>query len=58
MIDATTVKVGDILTFKKNHPCGSNTWKVLRIGVDWKLECIGCGRVIMITRLEALKRIK
>ncbi len=58
MIDATTVKVGDILTFKKNHPCGGNTWKVLRIGVDWKLECIGCGRVIMITRLEALKRIK
>lgn len=58
MIDATTVKVGDVLTFKKSHPCGGFTWKVLRIGVDWKLECTTCGRVIMITRLEALKRIK
>lgn len=58
MIDPTTVKVGDIVTFKKAHPCGGVTWKVLRIGVDWKLECTTCGRVIMIARLDALKRIK
>lgn len=58
MIDPTTVKVGDILTFKKNHPCGGATWKVLRIGVDWKLECTTCKRVIMISRLDALKRVK
>ena len=58
MIDPTTVKVGDILTFKKNHPCGGSTWKVLRIGVDWKLECTTCKRVIMISRLDALKWVK
>ena len=58
MIDPTTVKVGDVLMFKKSHPCGGYTWKVLRIGVDWKLECTTCGRIIMITRLEALKRVK
>ncbi len=58
MIDPTTVKVGDILTFKKSHPCGGATWKVLRIGVDWKLECTTCKRVIMISRLDALKRVK
>ena len=45
MLDPTTVKVGDIITFKKNHPCGGNNWKVLRIGVDWKLECTTCKRV-------------
>ena len=39
MVDATTIEIGDFLKFKKNHPCGSNTWKVLRIGIDFKLEC-------------------
>lgn len=58
MIDPTTIKVDDILTFKKPHPCGGYDWKVLRIGIDYKLECMKCGRVIMIKRLEALKRIK
>ena len=56
MIDATLVEIGDTLKFKKNHPCGGNTWKVLRIGIDYKLECVTCKRVIMISRLDALKR--
>lgn len=58
MIDATEIVVGTILQFKKKHPCGSDLWKVLRIGVDYKLECQTCKRVIMIPRLDAIKRIK
>ena len=58
MIDPTTIKVDDILKFKKPHPCGGYTWKVLRIGIDYKLECTTCKRVIMIPRIEALKRNK
>ena len=58
MIDPTTIQVGDIITFKKKHPCGGQTWVVKRIGIDWKLECETCKRVIMISRIEALKRIK
>ena len=58
MIDRTTIKVDDIIKFKKPHPCGGYTWKVLRIGIDYKLECTTCKRVIMIPRIEALKRIK
>lgn len=58
MIDPTTIKINDIITFKKPHPCGGKTWKVLRIGVDYKLECTTCKRVIMIPRIDALKRIK
>ena len=58
MINATDVQIGDILKFKKNHPCGGFTWKVLRIGIDYKLECTTCKRVIMISRLDALKRAK
>ena len=56
MIEATSVLVGDILKFKKKHPCGGSTWKVLRIGIDYKLECTTCQRVITISRLDALKR--
>lgn len=52
------IKVGDIITFKKPHPCGGTTWKVLRIGIDFKLECVTCGRQIMISRLDVYKRIK
>lgn len=48
----------DILVFKKNHPCGGNTWKVLKYGVDCKLECETCKRVIIVSRVEISKRIK
>lgn len=58
MIDPTTIKVGDIIKFKKPHPCGGYLWKVERIGIDYKLECTTCKRVIMIARIDALKRIK
>ena len=52
------LNVGDIITLKKKHPCGSHEWKLLRIGADLKIECLGCGRVVMIERQKLLKRIK
>ena len=53
-----TFKIGDIVEMKKQHPCGSKKWKITRIGVDFKLECLGCGHVIMLEREKALKNIK
>ncbi|MBE5822375.1 MAG: DUF951 domain-containing protein [Clostridiales bacterium] len=50
--------IGDIVQTKKKHPCGSDTWEITRIGVDFKLKCIGCGHIIMIEREKALKMIK
>ena len=52
------LKVGDIVETKKKHPCGSKQWKITRVGVDFKLECVGCGHAIMIERPKALKMIK
>jgi hypothetical protein len=49
------VKVGDILTMKKKHPCGSDKWQVLRIGMDFKLKCLGCGHLVMLPRSKARK---
>ena len=51
------INIGDIVRTKKVHPCGSKLWKITRIGVDFKLECQGCGHVIMLERPKALKMI-
>jgi len=41
------IQVGDILNMKKQHPCGASRWEVLRIGADFRLRCLGCGREVM-----------
>lgn len=50
-------KVGDIVKTKKVHPCGSNKWEITRVGVDFKLKCLGCEHVIVMQREKALKII-
>ena len=52
------IQVGDILTMKKQHPCGEKRWEVLRIGADFKLRCTGCGREVMGARTKYEKQIK
>lgn len=52
------VRVGDKLIMKKNHPCGSNCFDVLRIGMDFRIRCEACGREIMVPRVKAEKSIK
>lgn len=52
------VQVGDLLTMKKPHPCGSKQWKVLRTGMDFKLKCTGCGHEVMLPRAKAEKNIR
>ncbi len=51
------IQVGDTLTMKKPHPCGSARWLVLRTGADFKLRCLGCGHVVMTPRFKAEKNI-
>jgi len=50
--------VGDIVELKKVHPCGSKNWEITRVGVDFKLKCIGCNHIILVERPKALKIIK
>lgn len=51
-------EVGDVVETKKQHPCGSKNWEITRVGVDFKLKCMGCGHVVMLEREKALKAIK
>ena len=44
------VQLGDIVRMKKPHPCGSSKWEVLRVGMDFRLKCQGCGHLVMLPR--------
>jgi len=52
------IHVGDVLELKKDHPCGSREWLVLRIGMDFRLRCQGCGHEVMLPRAKAEKSIR
>ncbi|MBN2303240.1 MAG: DUF951 domain-containing protein [Anaerolineae bacterium] len=47
---ALDVKIGDVVQMRKTHPCGSDRWKVYRVGADIGLRCLGCQRRVMLTR--------
>jgi len=55
---AMDISVGDILEMKKLHPCGSRQMEVLRIGMDFRLKCVGCGHEFMTPRLKIERHIK
>ena len=51
-------EVGKIVRLKKQHPCGSSEWEILRVGMDIKLKCLGCGHELMLPRSKAEKSIR
>ena len=52
------IKVGDRVQMKKPHPCGSKEFEILRVGMDFKIKCIGCGHEVMLPRIKCEKNIK
>lgn len=52
------IRLGDILLMKKPHPCGCNRFSVLRIGMDFRLKCEGCGHEMLVPRLKIERHIK
>ncbi|MBM3144493.1 MAG: DUF951 domain-containing protein [Chloroflexi bacterium] len=48
----------DIVRLRKPHPCGSYEWKVVRLGADIRLECLGCQRLVMLSRRKLAQRVK
>ena len=52
------VQVGDRLLMKKPHPCGSKEFLVLRVGMDFRIRCLGCGHEVMLPGLKCEKNIK
>ncbi|MBE5943250.1 MAG: DUF951 domain-containing protein [Lachnospiraceae bacterium] len=43
-------EIGQIIKLKKQHPCGSNSWEIIRVGADFRLRCMGCSHQVMLAR--------
>lgn len=50
--------IGDIVQMKKNHPCGGNRWEILRTGIDFRIKCLECGHLVMLSRTKFEKGVK
>lgn len=50
--------VDDVIELKKAHPCGSKTFKIMRVGSDIRVVCLGCGRDMCIDRIKLEKATK
>lgn len=57
-MDDNKYDIGTLVVMKKGHPCGANSWEVIRVGADIKIKCTNCGRLIMMPRVEFNKKIK
>lgn len=50
--------LGQRVKMKKNHPCGCDTWTIIRMGMDFRIKCEKCGRSIMIPRNKFEKSVR
>lgn len=50
--------LNDIVEMKKAHPCGANQWKIIRMGMDIKIECTNCNHLVMMPRREFERKLK
>lgn len=50
--------LGDVIQMRKAHPCGADKWEVMRTGMDFRLKCLGCARVVMLPRKKVERGMK
>lgn len=53
-----TFELNDVVSMKKPHPCGTNEWKIIRMGADIRIKCQGCDHSVMLPRNEFQKKMK
>lgn len=52
------VQVGDVVQMRKTHPCGSDRWRVYRVGADIGIRCLGCERRLLLPRRKFERAVK
>jgi len=52
------LKLDDRVRLRKPHPCGGYEWKIVRLGADIGLECLRCGRKVLLPRRILARRMK
>ena len=58
MAEPMALAVGDVVQMRKQHPCGGDTWRIVRIGADIGIRCLTCDRKVLLARAECERRIK
>ena len=58
MTTPMSLKVGDVAQMRKLHPCGGDTWRIVRVGADIGIRCLRCDRKVMLPRAEFERRVK
>jgi hypothetical protein len=53
---AVDLRLGDVVSLRRPHPCGGHAWRVTRLGADIGLVCAGCGHRILMDRLDVERR--
>lgn len=51
-------QLNDIVQMKKPHPCGENRWRIIRLGMDIRIKCEGCGHSVLIPRKRFETKMK
>lgn len=51
-------ELNDLVMMRKNHACGTNLWRITRVGVDVKICCVHCDHEIMMDRLDFEKKLR
>ncbi|NLY52313.1 MAG: DUF951 domain-containing protein [Firmicutes bacterium] len=51
-------RLGDIVQMRKEHACGGDQWEIMRVGMDFRIKCLQCGRVVMLPRRKFERAVK
>jgi hypothetical protein len=50
--------IGDIVQMRKPHPCGGDTWRVVRLGAEIGIRCRTCDHKVLLPRSTFERRVK
>lgn len=48
----------DVVSLRKKHPCGGDTWRIVRLGADIGLRCLTCDHRVLVERRSVERDIK
>ncbi|NMB41184.1 MAG: DUF951 domain-containing protein [Firmicutes bacterium] len=51
-------KLNQIVRMRKKHPCGGDLWRIIRVGMDFRIKCLNCGRSVLLPRKRFERKVK
>jgi len=48
----------DVVVLRKPHPCGGDSWRIVRLGADIGLRCTTCSHRVLVARASVERDIK